>query len=204
MKATLFYNYRLIGDVLLIDIVNDLIPTHFKRKKDVTLIYSNDTLVGINIFNFSEIIKFKTEGRIILPPNTLIDIINDKCSEFGIEKIDYIKESGFKVGEIIEVSEHPESTHLHLLKVDVGSEVLDIVCGARNVKEKMKVVVATIGTAMMDGTIIKKGELLGEVSYGMCCSPKELGLKIDYPPHYLLELDNQIEVGTDFFSLEGK
>lgn len=204
MKATLFYNYRLIGDVLLIDIVNDLIPTHFKREKDVTLIYSNDTLVGINIFNFSEIIKFKTEGRIILPPNTLIDIINDKCSEFGIEKIDYIKESGFKVGEIIEVSEHPESTHLHLLKVDVGSEVLDIVCGARNVKEKMKVVVATIGTAMMDGTIIKKGELLGEVSYGMCCSPKELGLKIDYPPHYLLELDNQIEVGTDFFSLEGK
>lgn len=204
MKATLFYNYRLIGDVLLIDIANDLIPTHFKREKDVTLIYSNDTLVGINIFNFSEIIKFKTEGRIILPPNTLIDIINDKCSEFGIEKIDYIKESGFKVGEIIEVSEHPESTHLHLLKVDVGSEVLDIVCGARNVKEKMKVVVATIGTAMMDGTIIKKGELLGEVSYGMCCSPKELGLKIDYPPHYLLELDNQIEVGTDFFSLEGK
>lgn len=204
MKATLFYNYRLIGDVLLIDIVNDLIPTHFKSEKDVTLIYSNDTLVGINIFNFSEIIKFKTEGRIILPPNTLIDIINDKCSEFGIEKIDYIKESGFKVGEIIEVSEHPESTHLHLLKVDVGSEVLDIVCGARNVKEKMKVVVATIGTAMMDGTIIKKGELLGEVSYGMCCSPKELGLKIDYPPHYLLELDNQIEVGTDFFSLEGK
>ena len=204
MKATLFYNYHLIGDVLLINIDSDLLPTRSETHDDVTLIYSNDTLVGINIFNFSEIIKFKTEGRIILPPDTLIDIINDKCSTLGIEKIDYVKESGFKVGKILSVEEHPESTHLHLLKVDIGSEVLDIVCGAFNVKEGMKVVVATVGTTMMDGSIIKPGELLGEKSLGMCCSPKELGLDIDYPVHHLLELDDSLELGQDFFSIERK
>ena len=204
MKATLFYNYQLIGDVLLVNLDSELLPTRSETKDDVTLVYSNDKLVGINIFNFSENIKFKTQGRIVLPPDTLIDIINDKCAKFNIEKIDYVKESGFKVGKILSVEEHPESSHLHLLQVDVGSEVLDIVCGARNVKENMKVVVATIGTTMMDGTLIKKGSLLGEESFGMCCSPKELGLNIDYPPHHLLELDDSVEIGQDFFSLDGK
>ena len=108
----------------------------------------------------------------------------------------------FIVGEIIECENHPDSDHLHLLKVDIGSEILDIVCGARNVKENMLVVVATIGTMMMDGTTIVKGNLLGEESYGMCCSPKELGLNIEYPPHYLLELEEgKVKVGEDFFSL---
>ena len=65
----------------------------------------------------------------------------------------------------------------------------------------MLVVVATIGTTMMDGTVIKPGKLLGEVSNGTCCSPKELGIKIEYPPHHLLELED-VEIGQDFFSLK--
>ncbi len=202
MKATLFYNYHLIGDVLLINIDNDSLADHYETKDDVVVIYSHGKIVGINIFNFSNIVKIKTEGRIVLPPDTLIDIINDKCAPFNIEKIDYVSSSGFKVGKILSVENHPESTHLHCLKVDVKDEVLDIVCGALNVKENMKVVVATIGATMMDGTVIKKSELLGEESYGMCCSPKELGLKIDYPLHHLLEIDDNIEVGQDFFSIE--
>ena len=204
MKGAIFYNYHLIGDVLIVDIENDVAPNRSVTKDDVTLIYSNDKLLGINIFNVSSVIKFKSEGRIILPPDSLIDFINDKCSSFNIEKLDYVKETGFKVGKILEVEEHPESKKLHLLKVDVGSEVLDIVCGAVNVKENMKVVVATIGTVMMDGTVIKKGELLGEVSYGMCCSPRELGLKIEYPAHHLLEIEEDIQIGQDFFSLQSK
>lgn len=204
MKASLFYNYHLIGDVLLVDINNELTPNRSVSRNDVTIVYANDQIVGINIFNVSNVIKLKAEGRIILPPDFLIDFINDKCSEFGIEKIDYVKESGFKIGRILSVEEHPESTKLHLLKVDIGTEVLDIVCGAYNVKENMKVVVATIGATMMDGTRIKKGELLGEVSYGMCCSPKELGLNIEYPAHHLLEIDEMVPLGQDFFSLQSK
>lgn len=203
MKATYFYNRKLIGDVLLIVIDNDSQATHIETKDDICVIYNNDKVIGINFFNVSEVVKFKSEGRILLPSNTVIDIINNRLESFGIEKLDYVTETGFKVGKILTVDEHPESSHLHILTVDVGNEVLDIVCGAYNVKENMFVVVATVGTTMMDGTIIKPGKLLGEVSNGMCCSPRELGLNIEYPLHHLLELEeDKVSVGQDFFSLK--
>ena len=201
MKATYFYNRKLIGDVLLIVIDNEAQATHIETKDDICVIYNNDKVIGINVFNISEVVKFKNEGRIVLPPDTVIDIINNRLASFNIEKLDYVIETGFKVGKILSVEEHPESTHLHCLKVDVKDEVLDIVCGAVNVKENMLVVVATIGTTMMDGTVIKPGKLLGEVSNGMCCSPRELGIKIEYPAHHLLELED-VEIGQDFFSLK--
>lgn len=203
MKATYFYNQKLIGDVLLIIIDNEASATHIETKDDICIIYNQDKVIGINVFNISEVVKFKNEGRILLPSDTVIDIINNRLVEFGIEKLDYIRETGFKVGKILQVEEHPESNHLHCLKVDVGNEILEIVCGAYNVKEDMLVVVATIGTTMMDGTIIKPGKLLGEVSNGMCCSSKELGMKIEYPPHHLLELED-VKIGADFFSLSEK
>ena len=184
MKATYFYNRKLIGDVLLIVIDNDSQATHIETKDDICVIYNNDKVIGINFFNVSEVVKFKSEGRILLPSNTVIEIINNRLELFGIEKLDYVTETGFKVGKILTVEEHPESSHLHILTVDVGNEVLDIVCGAYNVKENMLVVVATVGTTMMEGTVIKPGKLLGEVSNGMCCSPRELGLKNEYPLHH--------------------
>ena len=201
MKATYFYNRKLIGDVLLMVIYNEAQATHIETRDDICVIYNNDKVIGINVFNISEVVKFKNEGRIVLPSDTVIDIINARLEAFNIEKLDYVTETGFKVGKILSVEEHPESTHLHCLKVDVKDQVLDIVCGAINVKEDMLVVVATIGTTMMDGTVIKPGKLLGEISNGMCCSPRELGIKIEYPPHHLLELED-VEIGSDFFSLK--
>jgi tRNA-binding protein len=203
MKANLFYNKKVIGDVLLVIIDQEAIATRHQRKDDVCVIYHDDQVIGINIYDISEIVKFKNEGRILLPSDSLIDIINNKIASFNIGKIDYVRETGFTVGKIISVEEHPESEHLHLLQVDIGKEILPIVCGAYNVKENLLVVVATIGTMMMDGTIIKEGCLLHEVSKGMCCSPKELGLNIEYPVHHLLELDeNNVIIGQDFFSLK--
>ena len=110
----------------------------------------------------------------------------------------------FVVGKILECDEHPESDHLHILKVDIGSEVLDIVCGARNARTGLLCVVAKVGAMMMNGSIIKPGKLLGEVSNGMCCSPRELGMDIEYPLHHILELDeNEVRIGQDFFLTKG-
>lgn len=79
------------------------------------------------------------------------------------------------VGKIIDCKDHPNSDHLHLCKVNIGSEVLDIVCGAPNARTGIKVIVAKDG-AELPGGIIKKGIIRGEVSNGMLCSIKELGL----------------------------
>lgn len=204
IDANYFYNYKTVGDVLMAVIDNEALPTSSKSFGDVTFIYNNDKLIGINFFNFSTICKTKNVGKIILPPDALIDVLNTQLENIGDYHLNYVKKSNFVVGKILSVDEHPESTHLHLLKVDIGSQILDIVCGARNVEENKLCVVATCGAMMMDGTTIKPGKLLGEVSNGMCCSPKELGMDIDYPPHCLLYLDEEsVTVGQDFFLTKG-
>ena len=79
------------------------------------------------------------------------------------------------IGEIISCLPHPDSDHLHLCKVDVGSEILDIVCGAPNARQGLKVIVAKVG-AKLPGGEIKKGEIRGQVSCGMMCALNELGV----------------------------
>lgn len=204
MNYSLFYNLKLIGDILLIILDEEIIPNRKeKMDEDVVFIYHDDNLVGINIFNFSKLIKIKSTGLIPLPNDQFIDVINSRLKKFNFI-LPYKKESGFKIGKIIELEEHPESSHLHLLKVDIGSEVLDIVCGASNVSIGAVVVVATIGTTMFDGSLIKKGKLLGYESYGMCCSERELNLTNDQNKRGLLILDDRYKLGEDFFQVYKK
>ena len=79
------------------------------------------------------------------------------------------------IGEIKECEMHPDSDHLHLCKVDIGSETLDIVCGAPNARKGLKVIVAQDG-AELPGGKITKGKIRGQESNGMLCSIAELGL----------------------------
>lgn len=80
------------------------------------------------------------------------------------------------IGEIVECEDHPDSDHLHCCKVNVGSEVLDIVCGAPNARKGLKVIVALDGAELPGGTI-KRGMIRGQESNGMLCSIAELGLE---------------------------
>ena len=57
------------------------------------------------------------------------------------------------IGKVVSCTSHPESDHLHICKVDIGSEVLNIICGAPNVRENLKVIVALDGCNLKDGTI---------------------------------------------------
>lgn len=80
------------------------------------------------------------------------------------------------IGKVLECKEHPDSDHLHVCKVDVGSEVLNIVCGAPNVREGIKVIVAMVGAELPGDFKIKKGMIRGEESNGMICSLSEIGI----------------------------
>ena len=83
--------------------------------------------------------------------------------------------SGVVVGKVIEKSKHENADRLSVCKVDIGSEVLQIVCGAKNVEKNQFVPVAKIGTKIGD-LVIKKGDLRGVESNGMICSSSEIGL----------------------------
>ena len=102
--------------------------------------------------------------------------------------------SGIVVAKILSVENHPESKKLHLLKVDKGDEVVDIVCGAPNVREGMRVALATVGGHIGDITIAPR-KLAGYMSYGMCCSESELGISDDNSG--LWEITEDIALGTD-------
>ena len=77
------------------------------------------------------------------------------------------------IGHVLECVDHPDSDHLHVCKVDIGSEVLNIVCGAPNVRKGLKVIVALAG-AKLPGGEIKRGVIRGVESNGMICSKAEL------------------------------
>lgn len=98
------------------------------------------------------------------------------------------------VGQIVSVENHPDSKKLHLLKVDVGSETLDIVCGAPNVRVGMKTAVAKCGGRVPAGEI-NKATLAGYDSYGMCCSQAELGISDDNSG--IWDITDDIANGTD-------
>ena len=105
-----------------------------------------------------------------------------------------INATNLVIGEVIDCIMHPNSDHLHLCKVNVGKEVLNIVCGAPNVRKGIKVIVALDGAELPLGTI-KKGVIRGEESNGMLCSLAELGLE-----HKFLkpeDIEGICELGSD-------
>lgn len=80
------------------------------------------------------------------------------------------------IGEIKECEPHPDSDHLHLCKVDIGSEILNIVCGAPNARKGIKVIVAQVGAELPGDFKIKKGMIRGQESNGMLCALYEIGI----------------------------
>ena len=85
--------------------------------------------------------------------------------------------SGVVVGQVKEKGPHPDADKLSLCKVDVnGAELLDIVCGAPNVREGLKIPVAIVGAVLPGNFKIKKAKLRGQPSIGMLCAESELGL----------------------------
>ena len=108
-------------------------------------------------------------------------------------KVETIEEQGSDiqnvvVGKILEIKPHEDSDHLVITKVDVGTEILQIVTGANNIKVGDIVPIAKDGAKLPNGIEIKTGKLRGVDSYGMMCSVGELGLDINNYP-------NQIEHG---------
>lgn len=113
-----------------------------------------------------------------------------------VEDIFYMGENlkNVVVGEILSVENHPQSKKLHLLKVDGGDKIYDVVCGAPNVREGLKIPFVKEGGRVGDMDI-KVAKIAGYESHGMCCSEHELGISADHSG--LMELDPALVNGTD-------
>lgn len=101
---------------------------------------------------------------------------------------------GVIVARIDDIQDHPTSKKLHLLKVNNGKELIDVVCGAPNVRVGMRIPFVTVGGAVC-GHAITAATIAGCPSYGMCCSEAELGIGEDNSG--LWEITDDIPLGTD-------
>lgn len=198
-----FYNKDAVGDTLLLtkgDITRPELAT--ESKGNVTRIYHEVTgeTVSINVFNVSETFTPAGNGHVVLT-DTELEQLNALIKSVGFtDDITVESSPKFVVGYVKECVPHEDSDHLNITQTEVDNgEVLQIVCGASNIKKGQKVVVAKPGAVMPSGLIIWPGELRGVASNGMICSAKELNVENPTGKKGILVLDAAIETGKAFF-----
>ncbi|MDO8898495.1 MAG: phenylalanine--tRNA ligase subunit beta, partial [Bacteroidales bacterium] len=149
-----------------------------------------------------------------LPVDLSPEYVSQALTSAGLEVEDIIPFESVKgslegiiTGKVVHCERHPNADKLSLTKVDIGSgELLSIVCGAPNVSEGQKVLVATVGTTLYSGEDsfqIKKSKIRGEASEGMICAEDELGLGTSHDG--IMVLPEEVEIGkaaTDYFPVE--
>ncbi len=113
-----------------------------------------------------------------------VDVLVERLIMTGLE-VDAVETvgsdfEGFVTGHVVRVERHPNADRLSLCAVDVGTETLQIICGAPNVAAGQKVPVARVGTVLPDGMKIRKARIRGVESFGMICSEAELNLSEDH------------------------
>ena len=137
-----------------------------------------------------------------------LEELADKVTKAGInvEHVVSTKIDNLVIGEVKECIDHPDSDHLHICKVDVGTDTRQIVCGAPNVKAGIKVIVALPGARLPGDFVISKSKKRGVDSDGMICALSEIGLEEDTPENYakgIHVLPSDAPVGMDAFEYLG-
>ena len=196
------YNKEQVGDVLMITLKNSGdAKLAVDRKGKVARVYREDKqeTVAWNIFEASTFFALEGKGQIFLSDEQVARLNQELQDEGFAEVLVNDKEPKFVVGQIVEMVAHPDSDHLNICQVAVGSDkTVQIVAGAPNVREGLKTIVALPGAMMPDGSLIFPGALRGEKSFGMMCSPRELHLPNAPQKRGIIELQDTEEVGTPF------
>ncbi|GLO66898.1 MULTISPECIES: YtpR family tRNA-binding protein [Oceanobacillus] len=196
-----FYNPNGIGDVLLIPIKDgnryEIESTNYDN---ITRITSTDgELLGYNIFQASQVLDLPNANGALRLNEDLLEKIRELFIEKGIkDPLDFDLSPKFVVGYVTTKEPHENADKLSVCQVDVGTEKLQIVCGAPNVDAEQKVVVAKVGATMPSGMKIKASELRGVPSNGMICSQKELGIPNAPQEKGIYVLDDSFTVGEEF------
>jgi phenylalanyl-tRNA synthetase beta chain len=143
--------------------------------------------------------------RDFTPLDAPVDEITAALNRVGLE-VEGIDEpgreiTGVRVARVLEVLAHPDADRLRLVDVDLGDRTTRVVCGAPNVHDGMLAPFAPAGATLPGGATLERRKIRGQVSDGMLCSPRELGLGDDHDG--ILDLDPDAIPGTDVRELLG-
>jgi len=130
----------------------------------------------------------------------------DSLTNIGLEVEDVVNASeifsNFTVAQVIEEKKHPNADKLKVCRVDIGSDIVDVVCGAPNVEKDMKVVYAPPGSTIPSTQMkLKASKIRGVESLGMMCSEFELGISDDHDG--IIKLDDSVKVGQSYAEIAG-
>ncbi|ANU11442.1 phenylalanyl-tRNA synthetase subunit beta [Planococcus antarcticus DSM 14505] len=195
-----FYNKQGIGDVLLVQLQTETPEKIYPEQSgDVTLIKDETgKIVGFNLFNATSYAELPESEQVELSEGLVTSLQNALVKN----DIDLILEVDFSpkfiVGFVEAKEKHPNADKLNVCRVAVGGEKLQIVCGAPNVEQGQRVVVAKVGAVMPSGMVIRDAELRGVASSGMICSAKELALPDAPQEKGIFVLPEDAEIGSAF------
>lgn len=197
------YNNKAFNDLLTVQLKKSEAENQtFERKGDITKLVDSksDETVGFNFHAASRMIDVKESGPIILSEEQ-VATLNKELKAAGFEdELEADTEPKLVIGYVKECEPHEDSDHLSVTQTEVDNgEVLQIVCGAKNIAKGQKVVVAKPGAIMPDGLVIWPGELRGVESNGMITSSTELGVEVPEAMRSgILVLSEEAEVGKEF------
>ncbi|GGE55256.1 putative tRNA-binding protein YtpR [Pullulanibacillus camelliae] len=199
-----YYNKDGIGDVLIIDLLKEASDQQeVERKGDIATITAGDQVLGYNLFNASTYISIEGSGK-IHGDQALVATLQRVFEAHEIKaELTFDALPDFIVGYVEEKTAHPDADKLSVCQVNIGeASSLQIVCGAPNIEQGQKVVVARVGAVMPSGMVIKDADLRGVASSGMICSARELGLPNAPTKKGILVLDDSETIGSAFVHTE--
>ncbi|OEY86375.1 phenylalanine--tRNA ligase subunit beta [Wolbachia pipientis] len=130
---------------------------------------------------------------------SLEEIVN-KLTHIGLEVENVSTLEGIVITEVLEVIQHPNANKLKLCRVNSGNKILQVICGANNVRQGMKTVLASVGSRLPGSDLtIKASKIRGVLSEGMLCSSSELALTKD-DGEGIIELSDDYKIGNQFFN----
>lgn len=194
-------NKQSYPNTLIVILGQDQGKSEYEEKEDITRITDEKgNVTGYNFFNVDQVIDYDKlpNGEVKLSEKDLA-ALNHKLADAGFDdKLAYGKPT-LVYGYVKTCEKHPDSDHLHVTTIDVGNgEEHQIVCGAPNIAQGQKVVVALPGTLMPNGQMIWPGKLRSVDSYGMICSPRELGLEHAPQKRGIMVVPDDFSVGDAF------
>ncbi|MCR4879893.1 MAG: hypothetical protein K5906_02935 [Bacilli bacterium] len=194
-------NEKEVSDMLMIFFGENRLVNKRELNNDIIYLKNNNDVIGYVIINFSTHCKIKVNGTLYLPNNQLIDLINDVLINHHLDTLAYKKESGLVIGRIKNKKEHRKA---YIYEIDIKDNIIQTE-STFDLPLNTKVVVAKSNTYLMPGRMINDYDTQDKIHLsGRIVTYEDLEMNIENPYYPILLLEEDMDIGVDFFYTEEK
>lgn len=196
----LFYTPKTAKDVLYVIIKPEVYPDEVKTLGEVTVLYANKELIGLNFAPASKLFNLASEGMIPAPSAELLDKINALLEDKGLEPLPPYEDSLYRIATLTLKEEHPFEDGKWILTFSLNGEKIETVSRYPNLKEGERYVLALAGCIKFDATQVITKTVKNIKQEAEVCSPFDLRVGEEKTKAYEA---SSLQEGGDFY-LGGK